>query len=119
MAIKNSDITSNTVDVLYVFTVTQNSKLEIEGTTFTNNSILHYGNKGVIFTSTSITTMKDSCFAYNGAKLGGVILLQERSSFSTANCTFVGNVAEVAGVAYCTGPGTVNVTHSTFERNRV
>ena len=117
MTISDSLVAMNTVDVLYMVTVTDYSSLEFRQTVFTNNSIYHYGDKGVICTTSSKTTIIDSRFENNSAKRGAVVFLQEKGEFYTENSSFVGNVAEVGSVVNCNGLGSVYVKNSTLVRN--
>ena len=114
MTISDSLVTMNTVDVLYLATVTEFSSLEFRQTSFTNNSIYHYGDKGVICTTSSKTAIIDSHFENNSAKRGAVVFLQDKGEFYAENSSFYGNVAEVGSVVNCNGPGSVYIKDQYF-----
>ncbi len=114
----SSLVVDNSVYVLYFITVLDNSTLSILDTSLSNNTIRHFGNRGLIFTSRgSHVSAQNSRFENNTAQRGGVLLLEDNSTVTVRNSSFRGNTAQQGAVLFCVGAGHVTLDACAFTRN--
>ena len=98
--------------------VYENSKLQIDTSSFTNLFSIGSGSVVLANYKENTITISNSTFKNNYAILGGVFYAQFSSIIECSNCTFENNFAMRGGVAFMNSNGVLRLTNSTLVGNR-
>ena len=105
--INTSTFTSNTPWVAGFINVFENSKVNIDNSTFTNTSSAGSGSVVLANYKENLVIINDCNFTNNYAILGGVFYSQFSSVIQCNNCTFVNNIAIRGGVSFLNSNGNI------------
>ena len=112
----NSQFINNTAPKLGSVLYAKNSQLDSTGTTYTNNKAT---TGGALYLQETMTQITDSKFNNNYAsQLGGAITQAGNNTLTISGSTFTNNTAAYDGGSVYTIQSNVEITKSTFTKNK-